>query len=39
MAGLRLMAVALVFFLSAEPSLAAMDQTWLANIIEGIKNQ
>ncbi|XP_029285456.1 uncharacterized protein LOC115006961 [Cottoperca gobio] len=37
MAGLCWMALA--FFLSAGDSLAAVDQSWLASVIEGIKNE
>ncbi|XP_035516937.1 uncharacterized protein LOC118327622 [Morone saxatilis] len=39
MAGLCWMALVLAFFLSAGNSSAAVDQNWLASIIEGIKNQ
>ncbi|XP_051241480.1 uncharacterized protein LOC127355050 [Dicentrarchus labrax] len=39
MAGLCWMALVLAFFLSAGKSSAAVDQNWLASIIEGIKNQ
>lgn len=39
MASLCWMAVVLTVFLSAGNSLAAVDQSWLASIIEGIKNQ
>ncbi|XP_038568407.1 uncharacterized protein LOC119898291 [Micropterus salmoides] len=39
MAGLYWMAVVLAFFLSAENSLAAVDQNWLTSTIEAIKNE
>ncbi|KAI3353565.1 hypothetical protein L3Q82_020085, partial [Scortum barcoo] len=39
MAGPCWMAVVVAFFLSAQDSLAAVDQNWLTSITEGIKNQ